>query len=649
MTHIPVPFRKIFIPLLPTSQRSQPYGWSEMCQQSYLSIKHRGMPQRWKAAVGCLFLLGVISGTPLDAAIKPGVLTASVSSGQIGVPYSLTLTASGTAPITWGVISGALPTGMTLSASTGLLSGRPTASGVFLFTVRASNTAGTSSRSLSVTINAPPSVTTTSLSVALKNVGYSQALTATGTAPITWSLSSGSLPAGLTLASYTGLISGTPTASGVFGFTLRASNASGSASRALSLTVNVSASISTKSLPDAVMGAAYSQTLTATGTDPITWGIISGALPGGLSLNSATGVISGNPTDSGQFSLIVKAANSWSSESRTFSLKVRSLAEVPIGINMSEAEYSWGSFPSQRDLSFITSYNIRLVRLPIAWERAQPQLFGPLDSAYISAMKDFISMAGAQGTKVIVDVHNYGRYNSSWAQDAAANYGYVAVGKGDPIGSAAVPYSAFADLWSKLSGALRGTLGLGSYDIMNEPYDMGSATVWPTAAQNAVNAIRTVDTVTPILVEGTQWASAYWWPYDNGNLRITDPANNLLYEAHLYFDGDGSGTYTQSYTQQGAYPGIGADRVQPFLNWLRQNNARGFLGEFGIPNDDPRWLPVLDNFLIALQSAGVSGTYWNYAFHSPADPDWWPTADNKSIIIGQANPAINILSSHNVR
>ena len=55
------------------------------------------------------------------------------------------------------------------------------------------------------------------------------------------------------------------------------------------------------------------------------------------------------------------------------------------------------------------------------------------------------------------------------------------------------------------------------------------------------------------------------------------------------------------------------------------------------------------NFLIALQSAGVSGTYWNYAFHSPADPDWWPTADNKSIIIGQANPAINILSSHNVR
>ena len=146
------------------------------------------------------------------------------------------------------------------------------------------------------------------------------------------------------------------------------------------------------------------------------------------------------------FSLIVKAAIHGVPNPERSALRFARLRKYQIGINMSEAEYSWGSFPSQRDLSFITSYDIWLVRLPIAWERAQPQLFGPLDSAYISAMKDFISMAGAQGTKVIVDVHNYGRYISSWAQDAAANYGYVAVGKGDPIGSAAVPYSAFADL-----------------------------------------------------------------------------------------------------------------------------------------------------------------------------------------------------------
>jgi endoglucanase len=185
---------------------------------------------------------------------------------------------------------------------------------------------------------------------------------------------------------------------------------------------------------------------------------------------------------------------------------------------------------------------------------------------------------------------------------------------------------------------------------MNEPYNMGDATVWPTAAQAAVNAIRAVDMNTQILVEGTQWASAYWWPGDNGSLSITDPANKLLYEAHLYFDSDGSGRYLLSYVAQGAYPNWGVDHLQPFLTWLKQHHFKGFLGEFGVPNTDPQWLPVLDNFLTALQAAGLSGTYWNYTFHSPSDPSWWPANDPMSIINnGQANPQMGILVKHNTQ
>ncbi len=323
-------------------------------------------------------------------------------------------------------------------------------------------------------------------------------------------------------------------------------------------------------------------------------------------------------------------------------------AAVPIGINMSEAEYSWGTFPSGRDLTYLKSNNISLIRLPIAWERAQPTLGGPLDATYVSGLKAFIQAAGAQGMQVIVDVHNYGRYNSHWAQDVAKN-GNAAPNSGDVIGSPAVPISAFVDLWTKLAGALKGTSGLGYYDLMNEPYNMGSAGVWPTSAQAAVSAIRSVDMNTSILVEGTQWASAFWWPGDNGNLHIVDPANKLFYEAHLYFDADGSGTYSQTYAAQAAIPNFGVDRLQPFLTWLRQNNAKGFIGEFGVPNTDPRWLPILDNFLTAIQAAGVSGTYWNYAFHSPTDPSWWPASDPMSIINnGQANPQMPILSKHNV-
>jgi hypothetical protein len=67
---------------------------------------------------------------------------------------------------------------------------------------------------------------------------------------------------------------------------------------------------------------------------------------------------------------------------------------------------------------------------------------------------------------------------------------------------------------------------------------------------------------------------------DKRDLNITDPANKIIYEAHLYFDEDGSGTYAKTYDQQKAYPTWGVDKVQPFLKWLQQKNAKGFIGEF---------------------------------------------------------------------
>jgi len=156
-------------------------------------------------------------------------------------------------------------------------------------------------------------VTTGGLSNGTVGVAYSQALTATGGAsPYTWSIASGTLPVGLTL-SLSGVISGTPTtAGGPASVTFKVTdNASGTSTKVLPITITTIPSISTITLPNATVGVAYSQTLTATGgTSPYTWSIASGTLPAGLTLNSS-GLISGNPiTAGGPVSITFKVSDS---------------------------------------------------------------------------------------------------------------------------------------------------------------------------------------------------------------------------------------------------------------------------------------------------------------------------------------------------
>ncbi len=328
-------------------------------------------------------------------------------------------------------------------------------------------------------------------------------------------------------------------------------------------------------------------------------------------------------------------------------------ALVNFGVNMDGAEYSWGTFPSMADLLNVKSEGVDIVRLPIAWEMMQPTLNGPLNSSYLTGLETFLNNAASLGIQVIVDVHDAGRYDVNWAADAASNYGIVAPDGADAsvIGSAAVPISAFANFWGQLASALAGNPGVAAYDIMNEPYNMGGASVWPDAAQAAVNAIRSVDMNTTIMVEGDQWANAQYWAATNENLNIIDPANKIVYEAHQYFD-NGSGTYSETYAQQGDTSTTGSQEVQPFLNWLQQNNDKGFLGEFGVPSNNPQWLPVLDNVLNTLEANGVSGTIWNYEMPQPSDPAWWdaqientsnPGNLNIAPVNGQISPQMALL------
>ena len=115
--------------------------------------------------------------------------------------------------------------------------------------------------------NQPPKITTERLNDGTVNTAYNQPLAATGDASITWSVSNGSLPTGLTLES-TGLISGTPTSEGTSNFTVTASNNSGSDSKELSITISAATSVSvtgvTLNKTELTLTEGNNETLTAT-------------------------------------------------------------------------------------------------------------------------------------------------------------------------------------------------------------------------------------------------------------------------------------------------------------------------------------------------------------------------------------------------
>lgn len=300
------------------------------------------------------------------------------------------------------------------------------------------------------------------------------------------------------------------------------------------------------------------------------------------------------------------------------------------GVNVSQAE--WGdplnpysgvgnyTYATAPTFQYFAARALPFIRLLVKWERLQPTLGGALDQTQLGYLQQDVAYAAAAGAVVSIVPHNEARYATLESQ--VADYdnpvgGACIIDNPCPGSPVNVTTTDFVNFWVQMSTAFKNEPAVVAYDLTNEPHDMGQAN-WANIAQAAVTAIRGNDDHKTIMIEGDGWANAtYWAQYNGSSAFISDPDNNYYYEAHLYFDHDFSGTYAWPYDQEAQNtenpafgPNVGADRLAPFVTWCETNNVPCYLGEYGIPNDDPRWLTVLNNFLNELDSASMSGTYW---------------------------------------
>jgi large repetitive protein len=260
---------------------------------------------------------------PFSLTIEPRVLvtTESAAPGTVGSPYSLGLSAAmksgpdSTAPpssaLNWTIVAGTIPPGVTLDASTGVLSGTPTTEGAYGFTVQAALIDGRSdTKGLTITVRQPLTIAATkpfatSPLPTVWEVGVpfaSKLIPSGGTGMYTFAVTEGSLPTGMAVAA-DGSVVGKPTSAGVYRATLRLSDDEGrTADYAANFAVATRLAVRTRALRPGKVGRLYrAKVASIGGVLPRAWKIVRGPLPKGVRFDRRTGALRGIPKKPGRY------------------------------------------------------------------------------------------------------------------------------------------------------------------------------------------------------------------------------------------------------------------------------------------------------------------------------------------------------------
>lgn len=244
---------------------------------------------------------------------------------------------------------------------------------------------------------------------------------------------------------------------------------------------------------------------------------------------------------------------------------------------------------------------------------------GPnFNETYFDLYKDAVDYVTTHGSYVLIDPHNYMRYNNASDQPWSGSV----IGNTSDLRAATT--QQFASFWHELASRFRYNPNV-IFGINNEPHNMTTELILRND-QAAIDAIRYAGASQLVLVPGNGFTNAEIWTNTSGNGlepgstpnseimgRIFDPIDNWAFDMHLYLDYDFSGTH-----QKCVGPNFGVKNLRLVSEWLEKHNYTAFLSEFGGGYNKVCY-EALDNMLSYLERhpSWIGWTYW------AAGPIWW--------------------------